>query len=122
MGKKVSRAQIVKDREVIKAITKLADYQPINSAYSLEALLQIDATMRAAEQAAAQVREDQKALDMRRQQVGIVENDTGLMLHEVVARAKAQLVAQYGADSYVMTAIGLKRTSEYKRPSPRAEA
>lgn len=122
MGKKVSKARIEQDREVIRAIAKLPDYQPTNSAYSLEALLQIDATMRAAEDAVGQVRDDQQSLDIRRKQTMAVEDSTGVMMHEMVAAAKAQLVAQYGADSYVMSVIGLKRSSDYRRPARKADA
>jgi hypothetical protein len=42
--------------------------------------------------------------------------------HEAMLGAKAQVIAQYGADSPTVQLLGLKRRSERRRPSRRADA
>jgi hypothetical protein len=41
---------------------------------------------------------------------------------EIMRGAKTQVVAQYGADSYAVRAIGWTRTSDRKRPGRRRKA
>ena len=54
-----------------------------------------------------------KALGIARNQ----ENAAVRALHEGILNAKLQVLAQFGADSFEIKALGLKRISEHKRPS-----
>jgi hypothetical protein len=99
---------------------ELPDYRPSNPACSIEALLQLDATLRAAEGNTQQVLDERARLNRTLWQVVDVEGNTRGMLHDLVVAAKMQVAAQYGADSYAIKAIGWTRTSERKRPVRKA--
>jgi hypothetical protein len=118
--KKVSKTQIAEDRAVIKAISELPDYRPANPACSIEALLQLDATLQAAESSTQQVRNERARIDRALGQMVDVESGTGAMLHDLVMTAKLQVAAQYGQDSYAVTTIGWTRKSDRKRPARKA--
>lgn len=113
--KKLTPSQIAADRAVVKAIAELPGYQPTNTAYSLEAMLQLDATLEVAQQASKRSRQIHE-------QDQIVEQDTAMMLHEFLSRAKVQVLAQYGPDAYAIKAIGWTRKSDRKQPTRKASA
>lgn len=115
MKRKLTPKQIAADREALRALVQLGTYQSLNPAYSLEALLQVEATLQAAEEATGRER---LVFAQGRQSFGQalqIERDTAWMLHEMMHVAKTQVVAQYGDDSYAVKAIGWVRKSERKR-------
>ncbi|MBX0329493.1 hypothetical protein K2Z83_17625 [Oscillochloris sp. ZM17-4] len=103
------------DRATLKALQGLSDYQPTNSAYSVEAALLLEQALTQAELA------DYRAEEARLQ-TRSVRNETGDAFHSVILGIKAQVIAQYGDDSYAVKAIGLTRRSERKRPTRRKVA
>lgn len=116
MAKKISKAQIAKDREVIKVVARLPDYQPVNPACSVEALLQLDATLQAAESHTQQLIDKRDQVDQEIAQGRDVQDGTAALLHDTVTSTKTQLAAQYGPDSYIIEQIGWVRKSERKHP------
>lgn len=103
------------DRNALIGLQSLADYAPINRAYSASALAELGQAMEAAR--LAEVRAMQ-ALAAARDAVAAAE----WALHESVLGARAQVIAQYGADSSAVQLLGLKRKSERKRPARRVPA
>jgi uncharacterized membrane protein YccC len=117
MSHKITPAQIAADRATVRAIESLVEYQSINPAYSTEALLQLDATLRAAEEATEQARQVFERGRQAYEQALDVEQGTARMLHESTRMAKSQVLVQFGADSYAVKAVGWTRTSDRKRPA-----
>jgi hypothetical protein len=117
MPKKLSPEIIAADRETLRAIQQMVDYRPSNPACSVEAMLQLDATLRAAEQSTSFARADNKRTQEVLERAEDVEMNTGHMLHEVVCTARVLVVGQYGRNAYEVKAIGLTRTSDRKRPA-----
>lgn len=115
MSQRPQVSVIAADRAALKAIQELVDYQSVNPACSTVALAQVEATLRAAEEATERAR---RAYEQAR----AVEADTARMFHSGVMAAKAQVLAQYGSDSYAVQAIGLTRKSDRKRPVRRPSA
>ncbi len=122
MRNRLSPSEIAADRNLLKAIENLVDYQSVNPAYSLPALQQLDATLRAAQDASAQALQAYERAGMAYAEAREVELNTAQMLHDSLGAAKAQVRAQYGADSYALKAIGLTRKSDRKRPIRKTNA
>jgi hypothetical protein len=122
MRNRLSASEIATDRTVLKAIENLVDYQSVNPACSLQALQQLDATLRAAEDASEQARQAYERAALVYAQAREVELTTAQMLHDSLGTAKSQVRAQYGADSYAVKAIGWTRRSDRKRPARKASA
>ena len=100
------------DQTSAKAIVELPDYRPANANFTadiLQAKLAALQSLLDAEQRA------QRALDAARDDAAAAE----WALHEAVLGAKDQVVAQYGVDSNEAQAAGLKKKSEYKKPTGR---
>src|SRR5262245_39120624 len=95
------------------ALKNLADYTPSNATYSATVLAALGDRLAQAEQAKIRA---QNALDVARDEA----NAAALALHDALLGAKAQVIAQYGPDSYEVQALGLKRKSDRKRPARRA--
>lgn len=103
------------DRISVDGISGLSEYAPSNQAHSALALQQLVAQLHEAELA------EQRHLhegDLIRDRVIAA----GRALHEAVKVARLQVIAQFGTDSAAMHTIGLKRTSERKRPSRKRKA
>jgi hypothetical protein len=103
------------DRAALRALQDLADYTPLNRAYSAEALRELEAAMAEAMQAEERSR---IALEMARDKA----IEATQAFHDAMLGAKAQVIAQYGSNSHAVQAIGLKRKSERRRPTRRAQA
>jgi hypothetical protein len=103
------------DRATVLALQDMHDYQPRNPAYNFEALTALEVALTQAEQAERRAR---IALDAARDQAIAAAH----ALHDATLGAKAEVIAQYGADSPAVQAIGLKRKSERRRPTRRAGA
>jgi ABC-type transporter lipoprotein component MlaA len=122
MSHKISKSEIAADRAALRAIEGLTDYQAVNSLCSVEALQELDATLRAAEEASEQARQVYERARQAYEQTRDVEENTARTAHERMRTAKAQVMAQYGPDSYAVKAIGWTRTSDRKRPTRKASA
>jgi hypothetical protein len=90
----------------------VAGYAPANPAYALTAVTAAQSSLNAAQQAEAQAvaaaaaaRDDAVAQEWA--------------FHNLMLGVKDQIRAQFGKDSNEVQAIGLKRRSEYKRPTSR---
>lgn len=100
------------DRATLRAMRDLGDYQPANLAYDLATLQALEEALTRAEEAEERYR---RALEQARDE----RTEASRMFHEAILGAKAQVIAQYGNNSYAVQAIGLKKKSEYRRPTRR---
>lgn len=103
----------MEDRAILFAIQGLEAYAPLNESYSKVALEQLEAELTQAEQAEARLRQAYEAA--RDHAIAI-----GRRFHTTMGTAKVQVLAQFGDDSTAVSAIGLKKRSERKRPARRA--
>lgn len=111
-NRRLSQEERQTDRTIVLAIRDLHDYAPINQAYTTEALIALEAELTRAEQDELRL---QNAINTARD----TTTAAAWALHNAVLGAKTQVVAQYGASSSTMQAIGLKKKSERKRPARR---
>jgi len=94
----------------------IAGFQPANPTYTIAAVTAIQAAMTAA-QAAEDVAA--KAFAAARDDAAAAE----WAFHKAVLGLKDQVIAQFGDDSNEVQSLGLKKKSEYKKPSkPAAKA
>lgn len=100
------------DYTTLLAIQNLDDYRPTNPDCDLAQLAQAAASLTQAEQAEIQAQDALRAA--RRLRVA-----AGHALHDLILAAKAQVIAQYGADSLAVELIGLTRKSDYRWPKQR---
>jgi hypothetical protein len=100
------------DRNTLLALQDVADYTPRNPAYSVPTLAMLEAALTQAEQAERRAR---IALDTAREQA----IEAAHQFHSATLGAKAEVIAQYGANSAAVQAIGLKRKFERRRPTRR---
>ena len=102
------------DRATLRALQNLSDYAPINAAYSAEMLRGLETAM--AEAAETEERARIALGAARDRAIEMTQN-----FHEAILGAKTQVIAQYGSNSLAVQAIGLKRKSERRRRSRRAQ-
>lgn len=109
----MSAGRLAADGEALRNLKQLTDYAPRNPAYSLEALLALEARLTQCEEAEA---EGELSLDrMRHQSI-----DAGADLRDAMAGARRELRIQYGENSVNLHAVGLKMRDEYRRPARKA--
>lgn len=108
----LSPATIDDDRAVLRALQDIAGYAPHNPEHTVAALIQSDDILQQAEIEAERAR---LAFDAARERL-LAASWT---FHNNVGGAKTEVTAQFGADSQIMHAIGLKKKSERKRPTRR---
>lgn len=113
--KRLPPSVIAADRELLRAIQTLSDYQPINALYSVAVMQQQEASLTQAELAIVRLEEELK-------QARMVAAETGHMLHTTGLGMKDQVIAQYGPDSTAVEIIGLTRKSARKQPTRRRAA
>ena len=110
--KRLSKKQIEDDTNTYEALQALTDYNPSNKQFSManataafDAMrnLQTDETQK---QAAAAAASDDAA-------------DGEYAFHNMILGVKTQGKAQYGEDSNEVQSLGIKKKSEYKKPSGR---
>jgi|SRR5205085_8457090 len=114
-SKWISPAVIAEDEVTLNALQKLADYTPNNPNYTVAALTQALEIRRTKEAAADQAAA--AATTARDEAVSEQWN-----FHNLILGAKDQVRAQFGKDSTQVQELGLKRRSEYKRPTRKAKA
>ena len=103
------------DRETMLALQDMHDYQPRNPSYSVATMVALEVALTQAEQAERRAR---IALDAARDQAIAAAH----AFHDAALGAKAEVIAQYGADSSAVQAIGLKRKSERRRTTRRSNS
>jgi hypothetical protein len=104
------------DRETLVAVQSMPDYTPLNDEYSASKLSDAYTQMQSARVAEIMA---QNALNAARD--AAIEAEW--QFHNAVLAAKDQVIAQYGADSNQVQALGLKKKSDRKRRSrPRIAA
>jgi hypothetical protein len=106
---------IVADRAILQAVASLPDYAPMNFAYHIEAVRQLEAALVMAQQAENTILRE---ATVAREQT----TEAAWAFHEAISGIKAQVEAQYGNDSPALHAVGRKRRSEHKRPTRRKKA
>lgn len=105
-------AQIQADRDAFAALQAVAGYAPANPAYALTAMMTAQASLNAAQQAEAQA----NAAAAAARDNAVAQE---WAFHNLMLGAKDQIRAQFGKDSNEVQAVGLKKKSEYRRPTPR---
>jgi hypothetical protein len=108
-----SAADLEGDRAIVVALEDIADYAPTNGAYSTTSLRELLDSLARAEE--AELRAKRALAVAREQAIAAAKN-----LHRTVLETKVQVLAQYGSDSPVVHAVGLKQRSERKRRALRA--
>lgn len=96
---------------MVAALQTLAPvYAPANTAYTIANLMTAQGAMTTAQGVEVQkVGEAEAARD--------AANTKEWTYHNLVLEAKKQVIAQYGSDSDQVQAIGLKKKSEYNKPT-----
>ena len=106
---RIKPAQIDSDEESFAALKAIANYTPANPAYTVAAIEQAHAEMRAAREEEARANAAQKAA-----------RDTAAekerKFHDLVGGSKDQVTAQFGRNSNEVQSIGRKKSSERKAP------
>ena len=100
------------DEAAFAALQSITNYDPANPAYTLAAITAARDRMQE-----TRTRETQaaSALASARDEATAAEWE----YHNAVLGSRDQVVAQFGKDSNEVQAVGLKRVSEYKRPTRR---
>jgi acetyl-CoA carboxylase alpha subunit len=111
-NRRLSPEIIETDRNVLLALENIPDYAPVNPRYSVAALRAREQALTEAEQEELRIANELVAARTRTRLAA-------LELHEDMQEAKVQAVAQFGSDSTVVPALGLKRKSERRRPTRR---
>ena len=103
------------DLEAYVALQAIPNYKPANSAYSMDlvdanhaSLVASQKTTKHAEGALATARDEETASEWK--------------FHNMMLAVKEQVIAQFGSDSNEAQLLGLKKKSEYARPSRKKSA
>jgi hypothetical protein len=110
---RISPKQLAQDREVYAAIKGNSKYAPANAAFTQAAL---DAEHVALEQAEHEAVQTEAAAAAARDKLVAGQ----WRYHNKMLGAKDQVVAQFGRDSDEASAVGLKKSTEHKRPARKA--
>ena len=109
-SRRIRPEMLADDESAFNNLLKINDYRPANPAFALEigrtAKAGYDAT-RAAEDVA------KKAYEAARDAAAAAERT----FHDFIVGARVQIEAQFGSSSDQLQAVGLKKKSEYKKPS-----
>ncbi len=103
------------DFAALLAIREMPTYEPANKKFTVK---ELDSSLAALDEAKKNVILAQQALDAARDRV----TAAGWSFHNNMLDARNQVVAQYGADSLEVQAVGLKRSSERARPKAKGPA
>jgi hypothetical protein len=107
-----SPAILEQDKDGFTNLQEMKDYSPANQAYTTE---KVKAAFE--EMEAKQVLEV-KALEAMNKARDIA-NAAEWAFHNIMLGVKNQVSAQYGEDSSELASLGLKKKSEYKKPTGR---
>jgi hypothetical protein len=111
-GYRIGSQLLDADRMAVTALQRLRDYEPLNVAYKVAALVALKEALVQAEQNELYA---QNALEAARDAKAAAE----WALHDGVLGAKAQVLAQYGPNSDAIQSLGLKKKSKYRRATSR---
>ena len=103
------------DRDTLAALKGIPDYKPANDTYSLANLLASESAM---DEGQTKEIQDEATAKASRDDATALE----WAFHDDMIEAKAQVKAQYGSDSNQVQAVGLKKKSEYKKPSKKPKS
>ena len=109
-SKRLPPVKIEVDERGFAALKAIANYTPINPAYSLDAVRNAHAELENLRRAEAQAAE---AMAAARDSTVAKEWE----FHNLMLGVKEQVIAQFGKDSSEVQALGLKRKSEYRPPT-----
>ncbi|MDT5156564.1 MAG: hypothetical protein QOH51_921 [Acidobacteriota bacterium] len=112
--RRMPSALLAADREAFDALQGIANYAPANPAYKTETIKtlrdRMDELQREATQAAA---------------TAAAKDDAAIAgeweFHNAMLGSKVQVTAQFGDNSDEVAAVGLKKKSEYKKPTRRSK-
>lgn len=113
--RRLASAVMSADRQAFAALQAINDYAPVNQAYRMEAIKAAHDRMNDLLREAIQA---EVAAAAKRNAANAGEWE----FHNAILGAKAQVTAQFGADSNEVQAIGLKKKSEYKSRARRKPA
>ena len=112
--RRLTFAVLSADREAFAALQAIADYAPANEAYKIENI-----------KAARDRMDDSQREAIQAEVAAAAKRDTANAseweFHNAILGAKLQVAAQFGSDSDEIAALGLKKKSEYKRPTRRKQ-
>jgi hypothetical protein len=114
-NKRLVPSTLADDEAAFNALLNVTGYAPANPAYTVTAITQALAEMRA-----AQAVEDQAVAALATARDMAIEKEWAV--HNLMLGVKDQIKAQFGKDSTQVQEIGLKRVSEYKTRKPRITA
>jgi hypothetical protein len=103
------------DREALEALKTVAGYAPANPSLSVESLVALDDRLRQSQTSELLTT---KTLAAQRD----ATDDVGWEFHNAMQDAKTSVKGQFGPNSNEVQALGLKKKSDYKRPTRRAAA
>jgi hypothetical protein len=110
--RRITSAVLNADREAFDALQGITNYAPANQAYTTQAIKtlhdRIEVLQREATQAAAVAAAKEDAL---------IAGEWAF--HNAVLGSKIQVTAQFGDNSDEVAAVGLKKKSDYKKPTRR---
>lgn len=107
------RATIVAaDLAAVTALRDIADYRPHNPNYATDVVT-------AQAQTLQQAREHEARMERALAAARSASQQAEWALHESMLGVKTEVIAQFGPNSEQVKALGLKKRSEYKRPSRR---
>jgi hypothetical protein len=109
---RLSPKELGSDIETKDALNGMVGYTPLNPAFTAANVTALHDIMVAAQTAETMA---SKALETARDNAVAAERD----FHNAIQGAKDQVKAQFGKDSNELQSLGLKKSSEYKRPRPK---
>ena len=114
-AKRINPKDLSSDTVTNDALKGVVGYAPSNPQYSVPNIKTLYETMLAAQTTETQA---EAALRTARDRAGVAEWN----FHNAILGAKDQVKAQFGKDSNELQALGLKKTSEYKKPGAKKKA
>ena len=112
--KRISSTTLEVDRAALFALQDVSDYAPRNDSHSTLSLQSIESRLLQAEQIEARAR---RTYELTRDEAIAA----GRAFHSAMLGVKNEVLVQYGEDSYVVETVGLKKKSNYRRPSLRGQ-
>lgn len=122
MQAKFRKVQIEKARARLRALEQLPGYQSLDATYGVPNLQGLEAGFDAARHNTEQVGAAMQRMNVELANFLDAEDVAAEAFYRAVMIATSQAVIQYGSDSHVLTTLGRKRRSEYKRPMRKAGA
>ena len=98
------------DEQVLTALTQIPTYTAVNPVASLDNLTTLHANW-------IKCREAKAIAEAALLTANDNHSSAGWAFHNAILLVKAQVRAQFGSDSVELQSLGLKRTSERKRPA-----